>query len=218
MAGLKPWERAAAERGVPVQRGGVFIPKATDPYKGKEDSRQDAELGLKREGLALRRDQIASAEADRREANELRRQAFQLRQQEAKRGSPEMQKKTLGDQSMRSDLGGIQKQIARVEDLYNRNFRGVGPGSLLEYLPTPARSQFDTANELLSTSIKPLIRGPGEGTWTDADQAKLDKLILGGGRDDAANEESLRGLKALVQQRQAKHGAPAKGWTVKRIK
>lgn len=116
-----------------------------------------------------------------------------------------------------SDLMATEKQVGRVKQLYDQDFKGVGPGSLLEYLPTPQRKRFDSANTMLSTMMKPLIRAPGEGPWTDADQARLDSLVLGGGRQDADNEERLRSIDTLLQQRKAKH-SPAGKWKVTRVK
>lgn len=193
------------------QLGGVFIPKAGDPYKAKDDGRKDAELGLKRQALELRKQQFNAEQ-------ELRKQAADLRGANGPKLSPQAEKKRLNDQAMRSDLSAVEKQIGVVENLYNHHFKGVGPGSLLEYLGTPARKQFDSANELLSSMVKPLIRGPSEGSWTDADQAKLDKLVLGGSKLDADNEQRLSGLHALTDARKIKHGVPEKGWSVKRIK
>lgn len=46
-----------------------------------------------------------------------------------------------------------------------------------ELAPTEVRSNIRGATETLATAIKPLIRGPGEGTWTDSDQARLVSIV-----------------------------------------
>lgn len=137
-------------------------------------------------------------------------------------GKPSVQvvKKQLNDQAQLSDLNAVESQLGRVDELYKKNFKGVGPGSLLEYLPTPQRKQFDGSSEMLSMMMKPLIRAPGEGAWTDADQNRLDKMSPSGGNQDADNEERMRAIRNLIEFRRQKHGAPAdkSGWSVKRIK
>lgn len=43
--------------------------------------------------------------------------------------------------------------------------------------PGEVRRQIAGSTEALAASLKPLIRKPGEGTWTDADQARLVALV-----------------------------------------
>jgi hypothetical protein len=43
--------------------------------------------------------------------------------------------------------------------------------------PTEVRSDIQGSTEALAAAIKPLIRGPGEGVWTDADQARLVSIV-----------------------------------------
>lgn len=44
-------------------------------------------------------------------------------------------------------------------------------------VPSEVRSNITGATEALAGAIKPLIRGPGEGAWTDADQARLVAIV-----------------------------------------
>lgn len=135
------------------------------------------------------------------------------------KANPAEIKQGITNRNQLADLNAIDKQLGRVEQLYNENFKGVGPGSLLEYLPTQKSQQFNSANRFLSTMMKPLIRAPGEGAWTDADQARLDSLALSNRRMDGDNEEALRGIRTLIEERRKKHGAtPQSGWKVTRIK
>lgn len=92
----------------------------------------------------------------------------------------------------------VERQLKRVEKLYNDHFKGIGPGSIVEYFPTPRRKKLDAAANNLRPLLKPLIRDPGEGTFTDQDQALLDSLIPEGGKQDSDNEERMMGIQALI--------------------
>jgi hypothetical protein len=128
-------------------------------------------------------------------------------------------KQQLADKGALADLVSVERQVGEVEKLYNENFKGVGPGSLLEYLPTPARKQFDAATNALSPVLKPLIRGPGEGTWSDGDQKMLEKLIPNGGAMDGDIEQRIKAIRGLIGDKKLKHGgAEATGWKVTRTK
>lgn len=113
----------------------------------------------------------------------------------------------------------VERQLKRIRELYNKNFKGVGPGSLIEYLPTQSRRQFDAAANNLRPLLKPLIRDPGEGSFTEGDQALLDQLIPQGGMQDAENEERFRGLEAMVADARRNAGvAKPITPTIRRIK
>lgn len=91
--------------------------------------------------------------------------------------------KTSNDASFESALGPFQGStpdslagavpinIARVWGEIS-NFMGGGNVS-----PSEVRSNITGATEALAAAIKPLIRGPGEGPWTDADQARLVSIV-----------------------------------------
>ena len=62
--------------------------------------------------------------------------------------------------------------------------------------PTEVRSNIQGSTEALAAAIKPLIRGPGEGVWTDADQARL-VAVVGDLATSSTKEEYLRRLNDL---------------------
>ena len=130
---------------------------------------------------------------------------------------PAMQKRALAQKDNLADLVSPGRQLNDLERIYNKNFKGVGVGSLLEYLPTPARSQFDSAANGMRPLLKPLIRGPGEGAWSDKDQELLDSMIPSGSVQDSGNEQRLKQMRALLEDKRAKNGANA-GWSVREIK
>lgn len=117
----------------------------------------------------------------------------------------------------------VERQLGVIENYYNKNFKGVGPGSLLEYLPTQSRKQFDAAANGMRPLLKPLIRDPGEGTFTDADQALLDQQIPQGGMQDSDNEQRIANIRAMISDARKKASAYGTGGgqvsqTIKRIK
>jgi hypothetical protein len=56
--------------------------------------------------------------------------------------------------------------------------------------PTEIRSNIQGSTEALAAAIKPLIRGPGEGVWTDQDQARLVAVV--GDLATASTKEEYR--------------------------
>ena len=58
------------------------------------------------------------------------------------------------------------------------------------------RSNIRGTTEALAAAIKPLIRGPGEGVWTDADQARL-VAVVGHLSQASTKEEFMRRLNSV---------------------
>lgn len=67
---------------------------------------------------------------------------------------------------------------------------------------TEVRNRIAGDTEALAASIKPLIRKPGEGTWTDADQARLVAIVgnLASARDANEYQRALEGVRQRVMQ------------------
>lgn len=62
--------------------------------------------------------------------------------------------------------------------------------------PTEVRADIAGSTEALAAAIKPLIRSPGEGAWTDADQARL-VAVVGDLATASTKEEFRRRLNAV---------------------
>ncbi|HEX8418567.1 MAG TPA: hypothetical protein VF638_00985 [Sphingomonas sp.] len=105
----------------------------------------------------------------------------------------------------------VERQLRDIRSQYDKNFKGVGPASLLEYLPTQQRKQFDATANGMRPLLKPLVRDPGEGAFTDADQALLDSLIPDGGKMDSENEQRFRNIEGMISdaRRNAVKAPPA---------
>jgi hypothetical protein len=118
-----------------------------------------------------------------------------------------MEKAALAQKAKIGGAQDVEQQVNRLEQLYRANFMQPDIVSrLTEYLPTPERRQFDAAANNMRPLMKPMVREPGEGPFTDADQALLDSLIPDGGRQDADNLERLRGIRAMIANARRKAG------------
>lgn len=135
------------------------------------------------------------------------------------RGTAARDKAALAQEGKMRGALAVERQLRDLSTYYDRDFRGVGPGSVLEYFPTPTRKRFDAAANGMRPLLKPLIRGPGEGTFTDADQALLDSMIPQGGRQDADNEQRFRNIRGLVSDARRDSGVEKPlSPTIKRIR
>ena len=81
----------------------------------------------------------------------------------------------------------------------SRVFGSIAAGLEGADSPSQIRRKIRGDTEALATAIKPLIRKPGEGTWTDADQARLVSIV---GDLQLANtkEQYLNGVNDVVRR------------------
>lgn len=175
---------------VPDQAGARPI-GPQDPYKVKADNRADR----------------ADARADRAEARAdatafkptpLGNTGFMF---DPKTGSarpiPGFPPKKPKTDDRLTNLRALEAQIQRVEQLYK-----AGPGStkglssLLDYLPTPTNSQFDTASAGIGDVAFNAFRTPGAGAQSDAElKARLAATQPNASDYDATIQEKLNYLK-----------------------
>jgi hypothetical protein len=76
--------------------------------------------------------------------------------------------------------GGLWGTGASVNSLGQMVARGVGEAKAAVYggaAPTEVRDRVETAMKNLAAVMKPMIRKPGEGAWSDKDQANLEAQI-----------------------------------------
>ena len=106
-----------------------------------------------------------------------------------------------------ADFRIIAQQVNRVQELFNKDLRGKSPGkSVGQLLPTPKMQRFEAQAAALAVLLKPMIRSPGEGTWTDKDQALLDRLVPTRFTSDTDNIERITSAKRFLQGKVSKHG------------
>jgi hypothetical protein len=92
-------------------------------------------------------------------------------------------------------LGSIPINIARLFGEAANAFEGGGSS------PTEVRNNIVGNTEALAAAIKPLIRAPGEGVWTDQDQARLVSIVgdLAQARDKDEYRRRLNAVKDRVR-------------------
>ena len=94
----------------------------------------------------------------------------------------------------------VARQLGELRTIFNRSFAGAGPmQSLSEFLPSDDRQKFQALVRTMRADLKPLIRGPGEGTFTEGDQRLLDELLPDPNRFDAYNEQIFSEIENRVK-------------------
>lgn len=166
------------------------------PQTPAQASKDEAEAAV---ASATRDDMIRKARAERIAA-----------ERAANQPSPEEIKRRTDNRSQVEDLRMVAEQLNRVQQLYAKDLRGTGIGSVAEYLPTPKMQRFEAQAKALAVLMKPMIRTPGEGPWTDRDQALLDRLVPSRFTSDADNEERLQAAKRFIMSKVRKHGGEAR--------
>lgn len=174
------------------QRITVAGPKPVDPYKARDQAIQEQ---------ANARGESSEARASRAEQRAI---------EAANKPSAAQAKVASADRSQRADIGIVAQQVNRVQQLYRNDLKGVGLGSVGEYLPTPKMQRFEAQSRALAVLLKPLIRGPGEGPFTDKDQAILDRLVPTRFTSDIDNEQRIESLKQFITSKMKKHGGNAR--------
>lgn len=121
--------------------------------------------------------------------------------------APEVVKRRADDRDQLADYRVIAQQLNRVQELFNKDLRGKSVGkSVGQLLPTPKMQRFEAQSGALAVLLKPLIRGPGEGPWTDKDQALLDRLTPSRLTSDVDNMERIEAVKRFLSGKAKKHG------------
>lgn len=142
----------------------------------------------------------------------LRRQLLQ----EQIRGAQVNNAKATGtkvDPAKLGQLRALQDQINRVQQLYK-----TGPGAtqglagLLDYLPTPANKQFDTAGAGLGEIGLAAFRVPGSGSQSDAELKAFINANRPASSDyDVQVQEKLRNLQNRLNQTYGAMGIKPQG-------
>lgn len=94
----------------------------------------------------------------------------------------------------------VARQLGELRTIFDRSFAGAGPvQSIFEFLPSDDRQKFQAIVRTMRADLKPLIRGPGEGTFTEGDQKLLDELLPDPDRFDAYNEQIFSEIENRVK-------------------
>lgn len=113
----------------------------------------------------------------------------------------------------RSQVSTIDKQIDRVEQLYNRSLKGIEPWRVArEYFPSIAPTssvskdvkRFNSAASQLFSLASQITRIPGEGDQNMREfLQKLEAYKPSSDDTDAAVEEKIRGLRSIIDERRS---------------
>ena len=88
--------------------------------------------------------------------------------------------------------------------------------------PSEVRSNIHGSTEALAAAIKPLIRAPGEGVWTDQDQARLVSVVgdLAQARDKPEFERRLEAVRERIKANfnlDIPGGKSGGGWSIQKV-
>ena len=119
-------------------------------------------------------------------------------------------------QVQRGNLDSLVQQINRTQDLYNNSQDGfgfMGMGSVGEYLPTQANSQFDAAAAGLAEQGLAAFRVPGVGSQSDTELRQFVEANKPNSWSmDSANKERMRQLRTRTENTRREMGLPAPQW------
>ncbi|MEL6288537.1 MAG: hypothetical protein AAFQ35_07130 [Pseudomonadota bacterium] len=164
---------------------------------GRASERHAADMEFRRQRLAMEqlrsRAPSAAEEKERRAAEAARRE--QLEKAGNLRQGIENLNAATGMIGFDSAVGPIQGGEASMLGMIPR----VVNDTLANGAQREIRAKIEGDTRALSAAIKPLIRKPGEGTFTDADQRQLDFIL--GDLSDAANTDEFRRRLGAVRDR-----------------
>ncbi|GAO78645.1 hypothetical protein [Sphingopyxis sp. C-1] len=104
-------------------------------------------------------------------------------------------------------------QINHIENLFNEHQKGVGLGSVLDYLPTQGNTAFDTAGAGLADLGTAAFKVPGMGPQSDADAARFVAANQPSRWDtDSQVQEKLGVLRRRVENNMKAMGLDAPKW------
>lgn len=113
----------------------------------------------------------------------------------------------------RSQVRSVEKQLNRVEQIYNRSLKGVEPWRVArEYFPSIAPTssvskdvgRFNVAASQLYSLASQITRVPGEGSQDRMEfLQKLEAFKPSSDDKDSTIEEKMRGMRSLMNERSA---------------
>lgn len=99
-----------------------------------------------------------------------------------------------------AQLDNIERLVATLEKA--NDVSGMSAAFSPSWTPWGAgKESYQRLTTQLAAQLKPLIRGPGEGTWTDKDQELLERLVPQVGNHESTNMVVINELKALIKSK-----------------
>jgi hypothetical protein len=217
-------ERQRLEQSAPAYQADLELKKAQTEalrikgQEGAEDAKRVAELekiGIdpnSAEGMVYRTNRKLPAAAYQQMAQKQRKTQMAPRIVEGLKNLSKMAD-TYNDAAFENSLGPIQGSdpdsgglltapIANIARLYGEAANVVQGGNAT---PNEVRNNVRGSTEALAAAIKPLIRDPGEGVWTDADQERLVGIVGDLGQTSSKKEYRKR-LNAVADRIRSNFG------------
>ncbi|MGQ3081092.1 hypothetical protein [Sphingopyxis sp.] len=117
------------------------------------------------------------------------------------------------DAAKAATLQTVIDQINHIENLFNEHQKGVGLGSVMDYLPTQGNKAFDTAGAGLADLGTAAFKVPGMGPQSDADAARFVAANQPSRWDsDSQVQEKLGVLRRRVENNMKAMGLDAPKW------
>lgn len=164
----------------------------------------------------LREADLANKRADAANAPvEAAKKQAELRKAIAEADKIEAEIKTgAGDDGQVGRLQALIRQINEVQRLYNSGVGATkGLAGLLDLLPTPSNSQFNTAGAGLEDQAVAAFKVPGMGAQSDADARRIAEANRPYASDfDTTIEQKLGQLRGRVEETLSSLGRPAPKW------
>lgn len=100
----------------------------------------------------------------------------------------------------------LQRQLDRVQQLYDKHLKGAGLTSVAEYLPSQGNKEFDAAAAAIVPTLRQLARVPGSGADSDKELEILMKNVPNRMSVDSANVERIRSLRGAIEDALREYG------------
>lgn len=99
----------------------------------------------------------------------------------------------------------VEKQLDRVEELYNSTLKGVGLQSIGEYFRTPKNKQFNAASNALLPLVRSALSTGAKDSDSDRELQVWASLIPSHDSFDAENEERILSLRRMSSEMRKKN-------------
>lgn len=194
-------------------------PAQSGPPMGPPPKPPAAPSAVELERLRIAQQAEARQAASQQATQDLNERKFDYQQQQdgAKVGANGATSADPKVQAKLANLEALEGQINRVQQLFNEGQDEntiPGLGSLWEYLPTQANTQFDSASAGLAEQGLAAFRVPGVGAQSDTELRQfVEANKPSSWSNDSSNLERLRQLRARVEATRKAMGLPPPQWT-----
>lgn len=98
-------------------------------------------------------------------------------------------------------LEALRRQVGASQGEYDKTLKGVGIGSVLEYLPgivRPSNARFDATVDAMTPLARAAFRVPGSGSDSDRESDAFMRLLPNRWEADAGNEQKYKQMNDII--------------------